>query len=103
LVPIMHWGVRHHFRELEGEDRRLQNPGWEGYYIQTALQSIDFRLDSEGAGVASSVLIEAKSEKRPASPRYFFLNRPFLIVMKKRDSANPFFVMWVENAELLSR
>ena len=36
-----------------------------------------------------------------AEPREFRFHRPFLIYMKKRDADRPFFVMWVDNAELL--
>jgi hypothetical protein len=35
-------------------------------------------------------------------PRYFYFNRPFLIYVKKRGPEySPFFVMWVDNAELM--
>jgi hypothetical protein len=35
-------------------------------------------------------------------PRYFYFNRPFLISVAKRGAnARPFFVMWVDNAELM--
>jgi hypothetical protein len=32
---------------------------------------------------------------------FFVLNRPFLIYVQKRGAERPFFVMWVENVELL--
>ena len=36
------------------------------------------------------------------SVRRFHFNRPFLIYVKKREpAAAPFFVMWVDNAELM--
>jgi hypothetical protein len=36
-------------------------------------------------------------------PTSYLYDRPFLLVMQKRGSSRPFFVMWVENAELLQR
>jgi hypothetical protein len=30
-------------------------------------------------------------------------DRPFLVYMQKRGAEQPFFVMWVDNAELLVR
>jgi hypothetical protein len=33
----------------------------------------------------------------------FELDRPFLIYMQKQDAEHPFFVMWADNAELLTR
>jgi hypothetical protein len=37
-----------------------------------------------------------------ADPSFIF-DRPFLIVVKKRGAEHPFFVMWVDNAELLCK
>ena len=34
---------------------------------------------------------------------YFFFNRPFLVILQKRNGKRPFFVMWVDNAELLDK
>ncbi len=31
------------------------------------------------------------------------MESPFLVYMQKRDAEQPFFVMWVDNAELLTR
>jgi hypothetical protein len=96
LVPGMHWRLRHHFKELEGPDKRLLNPPLRGLYLDTAFQMIDFRMDRGGAELAS----EAKVEMKPGAD-YFDLDRPFLVYMKKRDGKEPFFVMWVETAELM--
>ena len=62
-------------------------------YVQ---QDILFRLDRSGAELKA----EAKSYALPI-PTYFVFDRPFLIYMKKRGKSQPYFVMWVENAELL--
>ena len=38
-----------------------------------------------------------------ALPRESIFDRPFIIYMQKRGAEHPFFVMWVDNAELLTR
>ncbi len=86
LVPNMHWKIKHRFKELEGP------------VIGPALQVIEFKLDQRGASVSSQAIIGIKG-----GPRLFHFDRPFLIYMKKRDAKHPFFVMWVDNAELLMR
>jgi hypothetical protein len=96
LVPNMSWRIEHHFQELEGTDKVFFNPPLQGLYLDTALQGIQFTMDRNGAAVASSAWLGAKG-----GPRDFHFNRPFLVYMKKRDAKHPFFVMWVENAELL--
>jgi hypothetical protein len=98
LIPDMHWRLEHHFKELEGKDKQLLNPSLHGLYLDTAFQIIDFRMDRGGAEVAS----EAKVHVKPGAS-YFECNRPFLVFLKKRGGDQPFFVMWVENAELMQR
>ncbi len=98
LVPNLNWEVQHQFAELEGRDKPFLNAGFNGYYIAKAMQTIRFKLDRTGAELAS----EAETLCKP-SPTYFVCDRPFLIVVKKRGAERPFFVMWVDNAELLSK
>jgi hypothetical protein len=98
LIPNMNWTITHRFKELEGRDKRFRNPALRELYLDTALQMIRFRLDKGGADLAS----EAKVFVKPGAS-FFHVNRPFLVCMKKRDARCPFFVMWVDNAELLCK
>jgi hypothetical protein len=93
-VPDMFWQINHHFIEL------LDRPLNSGGPISEAFQMVRFRLDRSGVIVKSEAKMAAAS--KPASPRKFILNKPFLIYLKKRDAQQPFFVMWVDNAELLT-
>ncbi|MDI6449211.1 hypothetical protein [Anaerobaca lacustris] len=92
-VPEMYWRIDHRFAELIG--RMVANVG---IPVVEAMQTIEFRLDRSGAMLESEALVAIA-----AIPRNFVFNRPFLISMKKRDADRPFFVMWVDNAELLVR
>ncbi len=96
LVPNILWRITHHFKELEG--KYLANKGYEDLYIRLALQMIHFRLDRSGAELKSEAKLYAAPE-----PRLFVFDKPFLIYLKKRGARHPFFVMWVDNAELLSK
>jgi hypothetical protein len=97
LVPNLNWEIDHRFAELEGADKRFLNQGFEGYYFDTVRQTIRFKLDRSGAELRSEVKAIVTPE-----PTYVLFNRPFLIYIKERDADQPFFVMWVDNAELLS-
>ncbi len=92
-VPELFYRLDHRFAELI--DKMVANVGMP---IVEAMQTIEFRLDRSGALLESQALVGIS-----ATPREFFFDRPFLIYMKKRDAARPFFVMWVDNAELLAR
>jgi len=96
LVPNMHWRIEHEFKEIEGADKPLLNPSMHGTWIDQAIQVIEFELDRKGAKVASEP--RAITHK---GGHLFVFNRPFLLYMKKRGAKHPFFVMWVDNAELL--
>lgn len=94
-IPILAWHIVHRFSELEG--KAIKNPALAAMPIVQAEQMIEFRLDRNGADLGS----EAKLVPASISVDYAF-NRPYLIYMKKRAAKRPFFVMWVDNAELLS-
>jgi hypothetical protein len=98
LVPEMAWRITHRFRELEGPDRGLLNPGFEALHIDTAAQTLEFRLDRSGAELAS----EAKVYVKPMAVWYTF-DRPFLLYLQRRGADRPLLVMWIDNAELLTR
>ena len=64
--------------------------------IDISRQDVMFKLDRRGAEVRSESGVYEASEST-----YFVFDRPFLVVMKKRGAEHPYFVMWVDNAELI--
>lgn len=95
IVPEMCWEIDHRFDELIGRIVPNANPAMP---IIGARQVTKFKLDRCGATLESEAHIAAA-----ATPREFIFNRPFLVYMKKRECERPFFVMWVDNAELLNK
>lgn len=92
-IPEMFWRIDHRFEELIGKIVANANPPMP---VIEAFQTIEFRLDRSGA------VLESEAELViAAAPRYFVFDRPFLVYMQKRGAEHPFFVMWVDNAELL--
>jgi hypothetical protein len=96
LVPDMVWSISHRFAGLEG--RAFRNPALAGQRLDVCQQDIFFRLDRCGAELKS----EAKQYCTPI-PSYYTFDRPFLLYMQKRGADMPYFVMWVDNAELLRK
>jgi hypothetical protein len=88
-VPDLNYKIHHSFTELETSG-----------LLETS-QVIEFRLDRSGASVASESFI--KSPSTAGMGRRFSFTRPFLIAMRNRGEAEPYFVMWVDNAELLCK
>jgi hypothetical protein len=95
-VPTLNWRLVHRFKELEG--KIVTNGPLAGLPIAQAEQMIDFRLDRSG------VMLESESKLAMASiPARYAFDRPFLIILRRRGASRPFFVMWVDNAELLKK
>ncbi len=95
FVPRIGFRLSHRFEELEG--RAIPNVG-EPAYLSRAEQRIEFRLDATGATLESRA--ELQVAKKGGAPELYF-DRPFLVVMSKRGARAPFFVLWVENDDLL--
>jgi hypothetical protein len=101
-VPDVLYKLTYHFAELEGG--AIGNQPWldQGYYIHKAMQMIDFSLSRTGVVLKSDATIIIPPLSSVTQPRRFDFSRPFLIYIKKREpAASPFFVMWVDNAELM--
>lgn len=103
IVPDVLYKLTHHFDELLG--KQIGNmPG--ATIIIEAMQRIDFTLSRTGVILRSEARMGTSTTKSRDidEPRHLHFDRPFLICVKKRDAdAVPFFLMWVDNAELMKR
>jgi hypothetical protein len=99
IVPDVLYKLTHHFAELEG--KAIANQPWldQGYIMGKAMLVTDFAMNRTGRVLKLDEDIVVTSA---TNVRRFDFNRPFLIYVKKREpAASPFFVMWVDNAELM--
>jgi len=86
-VPNINFDLLRRYTELETDN---------DFHLLQAAQRIKFRLDRAGADLAD----ESTALTRAAHRRFLF-DRPFLVVLRNRDSGEPYFLMWIANAELL--
>lgn len=86
LVPNIGFRINHRFREVEVDP------------ITAAFQMTQFRLNRSGADLKSEAGILVKP-----IPMHYHCDRPFLVVMKRRDRDRPYFIAWIDNAELLEK
>lgn len=68
--------------------------------LGSTIQQIRFKLDETGAVLKSEAVLSAITA-RTSEPVDLIFDKPFLIVLQRRDAANPYFALWVANAELL--
>jgi hypothetical protein len=99
IVPDVLYKLTHHFDELV--NKNLGNQKWGEYFFFEALQKIDFTLSRTGVVLKSEARLTAK-KAAAKEQRHLHFDRPFLICVQKREpNATPFFLMWVDNAELM--
>lgn len=96
-IPKFNYDIIHSYAELCG--KRLKNAPLAGYIVVDMIQGIRFRLDERGATFRSFALA---SLTKSMPPRFIF-DRPFLLMMKEKRSPRPYLVMWVDNAELMTK
>ena len=101
IVPDILFKLTHQFEELK--DRPLGNSQLLNCFFLEAKQIIDFSPSKTGVIFKSDVTsILWPLARPPAEPRRLYFNKSFLVYVKKRQGGtNPFFVMWVDNAELM--
>jgi hypothetical protein len=96
LVPKMNFQVEHDYRDLL---KKTIVTGSDTFTIAQAKNVTRFVLDEFGARVKSLSSIAAVK----SIPLELVFDRPFMIIMKEKQSPLPYFAVWVGNAELLSR
>lgn len=97
IIPVFDFNVERHFPELEG--RWLLNKGWESHFIGKAIQWIRFKLDEKGVALKS----EARIEYLTGIEYSLVFDKPFLIYLKQKGGKYPYFAMWVDNPDLMSK
>ena len=98
LVPEIAYRIVHEFDALKG--RPFKNESLSGQRMDIARQDVSFRLDRSGTELmseSSAIAAEACLNINAIG------NKPFLLYLKKRGAALPYFVMWVDNDELLTK
>lgn len=80
-----------------GEGQTALNTKLAGRTLDVAQQDIAFRLERKGAELES----ETKLYGLKCASLPLLLDGPFLVYMQKRGSEEPYFVMWVDDAEVL--
>jgi hypothetical protein len=100
IVPNVLYRLTHHFNELL--HKNLGNEKWWDYFLFEARQKIDFTLSRTGVVLKSEARVGVAKSAKVTRERDLHFDRPFLICVQKREpNATPFFLMWVDNAELM--
>ncbi len=102
-APKLH--LDHHRDYVELIKKWLSNEGFSDYYIAKMFENIKFDMDEKGAKVENEAVIavigrSAGPSKKPKI-KNFILDKPYWVIMKRADSQNPYFILGVNNVELM--
>jgi len=101
-VPKLNFDLRRDFQELEG---LILTPSPAAkikgkLVISKAEQLVRFQLNKKGAILKSEAVIAMRALAM-RSRYHLVFDKPFLILLKQKDSDQPYFALWVGNASLL--
>lgn len=95
-IPVLNFDILRGYSELCGHPIRTADKKLDGTNIVIAAQSVRFRLDERGAVLKSEAMMAFG-----LTSKNLVFDKPFLILLKRRDAKRPYFALWVGNAELL--
>lgn len=104
VIPKFKFNLENDFLNLVGSNFSGKSGG---YLILKAYQRTAFLIDHNGAEVESEAKIVVMKSEESDKPIQKFktmkFDKPFLLLMKRVDNKNPYFAMWVANAELMEK
>jgi hypothetical protein len=103
VIPKFKFNIESNYRSIEGQSFITMNSP---YTIKKAWQQIAFVLDEGGAGVGSNAATWMEAAMMPEDlekprPKLMRFDKPFFMMLKKKNSQYPYFAMWTSNTELM--
>lgn len=100
-APKLHLDHSRDYVELI--NKSLTNKGFKTYFIAQMFENIKFNMDEKGARVENEAVIVVPESimMEPEKPKNLILDKPYWVVMKRTDSQNPYFILGVNNLELM--
>jgi len=97
-------GLDHNRSYEELINKFIANKNFEEYFIGEMFERIKFDMDHKGARVENEAFIIGppigyKTPKR----KEFVLDKPFWVIMKRADSNNPYFILGVNNENIMEK
>jgi len=99
-IPYIKSSIRKEFIEVAGA--KILNEGFGDYFIARAIQMIDFDLNESGITVESIAETYSTLSFHSEVPKKLIFDKPFLIILKEKEKEEPYFLMWIDNSELMN-
>lgn len=102
-APVLHLNQERKYGEMIGNS--LKNKNFTSYQIAVMQEVIKFDMDEKGARVENEAVIGMITSVGPNAykPKKLILDKPYWVMMKRYDSNNPYFLLGVNNTELMKQ
>lgn len=100
-IPKFKFNIETNYSNLEGSHFTTSS---NNYTVDKAWQRTAFLLDEKGAEVESEaeIIVTTAIPKELEPQKNLVFDKPFLLLLKRTESKNPYFAMWVANTELMT-
>lgn len=105
-APMISLSMEREYRELLGAEILNTINKTNDYVIKMMKEKIHFDMDEVGVKVENEAIIWALAASigiDEKTVRNFILDKPYWIIMKKVDSNNPYFILGVNNTEIMKK
>ncbi len=101
-IPGFDFEIIHYFSELM--NKRLLNREFDEKNLDRMIQTVRFKLNEKGPLLSTDAVSGKKTPMTlETEPRRFVFDAPFLLIIRQKPCPQPYFVMWVENTELMCK
>lgn len=103
IIPKINFNIQTNYKTIVGNTFHAKN---NEYTIRTACQRTAFDFNEKGAEIESeaeayvTTALEKEEIDKPR-PKIMKFDKPFLLALKRKDAAIPYFVIWITNSELM--
>lgn len=105
IIPKFQFNIECNYSSLEGNNFKVKNLK---YVLESVYQRIAFILDESGAEIETEAEIEVaveitseEPEEETPHPKKLIFDKPFLLLLKRTNSENPYFGLLTANTELM--
>lgn len=100
-APVISLASERSYKEMLGKN--LKNKKFKQYAISTMKEIVKFDMDEKGARVENEAVIGMITSAGPDvyKPKTMIMDKPYWIVMKRRASDNPYFILGVNNPAVM--
>lgn len=106
IIPLIAFHLESNYAQIEGQRFLAQDMPW---WIIQAHQRTALVLDENGAVVESEGIVSVVAlgippppPPPPPKPKHLVFDQSFYLLLKGREQSNPYLVVKIENAQLLS-